>query len=375
MSGSNTTSAFTTRAITNNATATAVAASTNLITANTLYYHTGNSNITTVGTITSGTWQGTKIGASYLPTASTTAAGIIQIGTGSGNAMAGNTTVTNVAFTAATDNAEYPILIKNSTGSTTTAASAKFANTTNKLTTINPSTGTITAPAFKGALTGNVTGNVSGTASNVTGTVAIANGGTGTATTDAHKVLIGPSSSGTAAPTWRTLVAADLPTTTTSALGIVQVGTGLSVSSGVVSVSYGTASNTALQGNQTLLNLNGSVATAASPVTFYAPITAGISGQILVSSGTGAPTWTDDTGGGKIFILTEQLIPEANGTYIWNDSRITADCYLLKWNFSASPENNPPVVLSWTTTTGQLTITNSNGTTDETVKPILCIPE
>lgn len=56
LSGSTTTGAFTTRAITNNTSATAVTASTNLITANTLYYHKGNSNIVTVGTITSGTW-------------------------------------------------------------------------------------------------------------------------------------------------------------------------------------------------------------------------------------------------------------------------------------------------------------------------------
>jgi hypothetical protein len=49
------------RAITDNTSATAVTASTNLITANTLYYHKGNSNIVTVGTITSGTWSATTI--------------------------------------------------------------------------------------------------------------------------------------------------------------------------------------------------------------------------------------------------------------------------------------------------------------------------
>lgn len=54
------------RSITNNTTATAVTASTNLITANTLYYHKGNSNIVTVGTISSGTWQGTPIANAYL---------------------------------------------------------------------------------------------------------------------------------------------------------------------------------------------------------------------------------------------------------------------------------------------------------------------
>lgn len=61
----NGTNAVDLRAITNNTSATAVTASTNLITANTLYYHTGNSNIVTVGTISSGTWQGTKVAVSY----------------------------------------------------------------------------------------------------------------------------------------------------------------------------------------------------------------------------------------------------------------------------------------------------------------------
>lgn len=78
-----------------------------------------------------------------LPTASTEVAGIIKIGTGSTNAMAGNTTVTNVSYTATTDNYEYPILMKNSTGSTTTAAGARFASGANQQVTINPSTGTI----------------------------------------------------------------------------------------------------------------------------------------------------------------------------------------------------------------------------------------
>ena len=67
--------AFSTRAITDNTSKTAVTANTNLITANTLYYHSGNSNITTVGTITSGTWQGSKIANAYLTNSSMTIAG------------------------------------------------------------------------------------------------------------------------------------------------------------------------------------------------------------------------------------------------------------------------------------------------------------
>jgi hypothetical protein len=54
-----------TRSITNNTKATAVSASTNLITANTLYFHTGNTNITTVGTISKGIWNGTTIAIAY----------------------------------------------------------------------------------------------------------------------------------------------------------------------------------------------------------------------------------------------------------------------------------------------------------------------
>lgn len=67
------TSAVTLRSITDNTTKTAVTASTNLITANTLYYHSGNSNLTTVGTISSGTWNGTTIAVGYGGTGTTTA--------------------------------------------------------------------------------------------------------------------------------------------------------------------------------------------------------------------------------------------------------------------------------------------------------------
>ena len=85
----NGTSAVSLRAITNNTSATAVSASTNLVTANTLYYHTGNSNITTVGTISSGTWQGSTIANAYL-----TGQGKITIGS-SEVALGG--TMTNLA--------------------------------------------------------------------------------------------------------------------------------------------------------------------------------------------------------------------------------------------------------------------------------------
>ena len=70
----NGTEPVTLRSITNNTSPTAVNKdSTNLITENTLYYHTGNSNITTVGTITSGAWQGSTIKVNYGGTGTTSA--------------------------------------------------------------------------------------------------------------------------------------------------------------------------------------------------------------------------------------------------------------------------------------------------------------
>lgn len=71
-----------------------------------------------------------------------------------------------------------------------------------------------------------------------------------------------------------------------------QVGTGLGVSSGTVSVSYGTSANTALQGNTYLVTLNGLSKTAADIADFYAPTSAGTNGQFLKSIGSGEPTWS-----------------------------------------------------------------------------------
>ena len=71
-----------------------------------------------------------------------------------------------------------------------------------------------------------------------------------------------------------------------------KVSTGLSVNSGAVSVTYGTAANTALQGNQTLLKLNNANKTAASPASFYAPTAGGTAGYVLIGAGTTtAPAW------------------------------------------------------------------------------------
>jgi hypothetical protein len=61
----------------------------------------------------------------------------------------------NVAQTASTDNSEYAILLRSNTGTTGDTSGAKFGSSSGNLMTANPSTGTITATKFKGALEGN----------------------------------------------------------------------------------------------------------------------------------------------------------------------------------------------------------------------------
>lgn len=73
-------------------------------------------------------------------------------------------------------------------------------------------------------------------------------------------------------------------------------------------------------------------------------------------------------------VATAFAIP-ASGSYTTkNIEGITADYILIAWNFSASPENSPPVDLSWSTASGSFTITNNGGTSSETIKPVFIRP-
>ena len=124
-------------------------------------------------------------------------------GTASGLSIGGNaatatsattattaTTATNATNTAITDNTSssatwYPTIVSATTGNlpqTTSSTKLSFV----------PSTGTLSATTFSGSIAGsNVSGNISGNAANVTGTVAVANGGTGSTTLTANNVLLG----------------------------------------------------------------------------------------------------------------------------------------------------------------------------------------
>ncbi|MCS5558355.1 MAG: hypothetical protein NZ738_03055, partial [Oceanospirillaceae bacterium] len=100
----------------------------------------GTTNITTLGTITSGTWTGTAIGASYVSTLNQDTSGTAAIAT-----------AVTVSANNATDETVYPVFVDGATGT-------QGAETDTGLT-YNPSSGLLTSTAFAGALTGNVTGN------------------------------------------------------------------------------------------------------------------------------------------------------------------------------------------------------------------------
>lgn len=117
----------------------------------------GSSNCLTIGNLEDGSTDNIETGneifvyknvdnllaidKTSLPTASTSQAGIIQIGTTANTAMAGNKTLTNVSYTNTTTNSNYPLLFKYYTGSTTTNAGTRF----NAGIYANPSTVTISA--------------------------------------------------------------------------------------------------------------------------------------------------------------------------------------------------------------------------------------
>ena len=71
---------------------------------------------------------------------------------------------------------------------------------------------------------------------------------------------------------------------------------------------------------------------------------------------------------------TAFAIPASGNSISYNMAGITASHELVRFNFSASPENDPPVDLSWSTASGYFTITNNGGATDETIQPVFAIP-
>jgi hypothetical protein len=71
---------------------------------------------------------------------------------------------------------------------------------------------------------------------------------------------------------------------------------------------------------------------------------------------------------------TAFAIPAEGASVSYDMPGMTEDHQLTRWNFSDSAENAPPVDLTWTTYAGYFTITNTSGTTAETMQPMFAIP-
>lgn len=67
-------------------------------------------------------------------------------------------------------------------------------------------------------------------------------------------------------------------------------------------------------------------------------------------------------------------IPAPGNSVSYGMDGMTADYELVRWNLSSSAENAPPVNLTWTTYDGYFTITNTGGTTSESIKPVFALP-
>lgn len=67
-------------------------------------------------------------------------------------------------------------------------------------------------------------------------------------------------------------------------------------------------------------------------------------------------------------------IPASGSSASYNMSGLTSGHELVRWNFSASKENAPPVGLTWMTYNGYFTITNNGGSTSESIRPVFALP-
>ena len=67
-------------------------------------------------------------------------------------------------------------------------------------------------------------------------------------------------------------------------------------------------------------------------------------------------------------------IPASGASVSYDMDGLTEDHELVRWNFSASAENQPPVDLQWDTYNGYFTVSNTGGTTAESIRPVFAVP-
>ena len=275
----------------------------------------GTSNITTLGTITNGTWQGTVIGNAYIASALTgktyngltitTSTGTLTV-TNAKTASFSNTltftgtdgstlnigaggTLNSLAFLATVNNSNWSgtaLSVANGGTGATTAQGAMntFAGAVTLGNYLRGNGTNVVMSAIQAADIPTLNQNTTGTAANVTGTVAIANGGTGTTTAAGARTNLGATTVGSNLFTLTNPSAITFPRinadNTVSALDAATfrsaIGAGTSNNSGTVtSVS---------------LTLPGFLSVTGSPITGSGTLAVSYSGTALpiANGGTGA---------------------------------------------------------------------------------------
>lgn len=125
-----------------------------------------------------------------------------------------------------------------------------------------------------------------------------------------------------------------------------------------------------------------------SPVTYYTVARYGQNGMISTVNGVspdGSGNVTITAGDialsgstmiDEIVLTTTSTIPipaeGSSSSYSLNG--ITADHVVVRWGFSTSAENAPPCDLTITTYAGSFTVSNTSGSTSESIKPVFAIP-
>jgi hypothetical protein len=132
--------------------------------------YVGQTSITTLGTVATGTWNGTTVDVAHGGTGATTLTGYVK--------GAGTTALTASSTIPVGDLSGTLPVASGGTGATTLTGYLK-------------GNGTSAVTASSTIAGSDISGNITGNAGNVTGTVAIANGGTGATTAAAARTALG----------------------------------------------------------------------------------------------------------------------------------------------------------------------------------------
>lgn len=238
---------------------------------------------------------------------------VVSLGGGAYAPVGGAGTVTSVALT-------MPSIFAVGGSPVTTAGTLAVTLATQSANVVfaGPTSGGAATPTFRSIVAADVptlNQNTTGTASNVTGIVATTNGGTGVGSFSTANVFFATPNGSIGAPTFRAIVAADIPTLNQNTTGNAATATALQTGRAINGVTFdGTApiTITAAAGTLTGTTLNATVVTSSLT-------SVGTLGGLTV---TAAPTFSAMTAGSVLFAGTAGLLSQDNATFFYSSSNI-----------------------------------------------------